>query len=34
VQGVAPAGTAFIRVEFRLWGSGTLWADDVTLTQN
>jgi hypothetical protein len=34
VSGTAPAGTAFIRVEFRLWGGGTLWADDVTLIKN
>jgi len=34
VSGTAPAGTAFIRVEFRLWGGGTLWADDVILSQN
>jgi hypothetical protein len=34
VQGVAPAGTAFIRIEFRLWGAGTMWTDDVTLSQN
>jgi hypothetical protein len=34
VTGTAPAGTAFIRVEFRLWGGGTLWADDVSLIKN
>ncbi|MBV8880182.1 MAG: hypothetical protein JO332_09480, partial [Planctomycetaceae bacterium] len=34
VSGTAPAGTAFIRVEFRLWGSGTLWTDDVVLIKN
>ncbi|MBI3855857.1 MAG: VCBS repeat-containing protein [Planctomycetes bacterium] len=34
VQGTAPAGTAFVRVEFRLWGPGSMWADDVTLTKN
>ncbi|MFA4870825.1 MAG: glycoside hydrolase family 16 protein [Pedobacter sp.] len=30
-QGVAPANTAFVRVEFRLYGPGTLWVDDVIL---
>ena len=33
-QAVAPAGTAYVRVEFRLWGPGSMWADDVTLTKN
>ena len=33
VQATAPANTAFIRVEFRLYGPGTLWADDVVLTK-
>lgn len=28
----APAGAAFLRVELRLWGPGTLWADDLTVT--
>ena len=34
VQGVAPSGTAYIRLEFRLFGPGTLWSDDVVLTKN
>ena len=29
---IAPAGAAFMRVEFRLAGPGTLWADDVSVT--
>jgi hypothetical protein len=29
----APAGAAFLRVEFRLNGPGTLWADDVSVTR-
>jgi hypothetical protein len=33
VTGTAPAGTAYVRVEFRLWGPGTLWADDVSLSR-
>jgi hypothetical protein len=33
VQATAPANTAFIRLEFRLYGPGTLWADDVVLTK-
>lgn len=33
-QAVAPAGTVNVRVEFRLWGPGSMWADDVTLTKN
>jgi hypothetical protein len=28
----APAGATHLRVEFRLYGPGTLWADDVTVT--
>ena len=28
----SPAGTAYIRVEFRLTSPGTLWADDVSVT--
>ncbi len=32
VTAKAPAKSAFVRIEFRLFGSGTLWADDVTLT--
>jgi hypothetical protein len=28
----APPRTAFVRLEFRLFGPGTLWADDVALT--
>jgi hypothetical protein len=28
----SPAGTAYIRVEFRLSGTGTLWTDDVSVT--
>jgi hypothetical protein len=28
----APPRTAYVRLEFRLFGPGTLWADDVTLT--
>ncbi|MCX9089300.1 MAG: family 16 glycosylhydrolase [Candidatus Methanoperedens sp.] len=31
VQGIAPSKTAFVRVEFRLYGPGTLWVDDVNL---
>jgi hypothetical protein len=33
-QATAPANTAFVRVEFRLWGPGSMWADDVTLIRN
>jgi hypothetical protein len=33
-QATAPPNTAFVRVEFRLWGPGSMWADDVTLTKN
>lgn len=32
VRLTAPAGAAFLRVEFRLTGPGTLWADDVSVT--
>jgi hypothetical protein len=32
VTATSPAGTAYIRVEFRLTGPGTLWADDVSVT--
>ena len=28
----APANAAFLRVEFRLNGPGTLWADDIAVT--
>jgi hypothetical protein len=28
----APANSAFVRIEFRLFGSGTAWFDDVSLT--
>lgn len=28
----APAGSAFMRIEFRLTGPGTMWADDVVAT--
>jgi hypothetical protein len=28
----APAGAAFMRVEIRLSGGGTVWADDVAVT--
>jgi hypothetical protein len=31
VQATAPSGTAWIRIEFRLHGAGTIWADDVSL---
>jgi hypothetical protein len=31
VDGTAPAGTAFVRIEFRLSGAGELWIDDVEL---
>jgi hypothetical protein len=31
-QGVAPANTAYVRMEFRLYGPGTLWSDDALLT--
>ena len=31
IEGLAPANTKYIRVEFRLIGSGTIWADDVKL---
>jgi hypothetical protein len=33
VQAVAPARTAFVRFELRLYGGGTVWADDVRLVQ-
>lgn len=33
VEGTAPAGTRSIRVEFRLYGSGAIWADDVTINR-
>ncbi|MEW6270944.1 MAG: hypothetical protein AB1689_16800, partial [Thermodesulfobacteriota bacterium] len=33
VSGTAPAGTAYVRVAARLDGPGTLWADDVVLTE-
>lgn len=29
VSGLAPAGTASVRAEFRLYGPGTMWADDL-----
>jgi hypothetical protein len=29
----APAGATNLRVEFRLYGPGTLWADDVSVTE-
>ena len=32
VDAMAPIGTAYARVEFRLYGSGILWADDISLT--
>lgn len=32
VNAVAPANTAYIRLEFRFYGPGTLWIDDVSLT--
>ena len=32
VQDIAPSNTAFVRVEFRLYGPGTLWVDDVDLS--
>jgi hypothetical protein len=32
VQATAPTGTAYIRLEFRVNGPGTLWTDDVTAT--
>ncbi len=32
VASTAPAGAAFLRVEFRLPDTGTLWADDVSVT--
>lgn len=31
LNGVAPAGTQWMRVEMRLWGSGTVWFDDASL---
>ena len=31
-QGIAPANAAYARVEFRLYGPGTLWSDDVNVT--
>jgi hypothetical protein len=31
-SGIAPANTAYARLEFRLYGPGTLWSDDVSLT--
>jgi hypothetical protein len=33
VDAVAPAGTGYLRVEARLGGSGTLWADDVAVAR-
>lgn len=33
VAAVVPATAATVRVEFRLWGAGTLWIDDASLTQ-
>ena len=30
----APAGTAWVRIEYRLTGSGTAWFDDVVLQKN
>ncbi|HYE34678.1 hypothetical protein, partial [Methylocaldum sp.] len=32
VDAMAPLGSAYARVEFRLYGSGTLWVDDISLT--
>lgn len=32
ISATAPANTAFIRIEFRLNGPGTLWADDASIT--
>ncbi len=31
IQGVAPAKTAYVRVEAKLTGTGTLWYDDVSI---
>ncbi|GEM_PF-4050692 len=31
VSGIAPANTKYIRAEFRLYGPGTIWIDDVEL---
>jgi hypothetical protein len=33
LHAVAPANTVYLRVEFRLNGGGTLWADDVVVSQ-
>jgi hypothetical protein len=33
VERTAPAGSRYVRVEFRLYGPGTMWADDVSLTR-
>jgi hypothetical protein len=30
---VAPAGASGLRVEYRLYGAGTLWADNASVTQ-
>jgi hypothetical protein len=32
VSGTAPAGAVSVRLEIRLSGSGTLWADDAAVT--
>jgi|GEM_PF-3531792 len=31
VSGIAPANTKYVRAEFRLYGPGTIWVDDVQL---
>lgn len=33
VSGTAPPGAAYVRVEARLDGAGTLWADDVVVRE-
>jgi hypothetical protein len=33
LQTTAPPGTAYIRIEFRLTGPGTFWADDVIVSK-
>jgi hypothetical protein len=34
VSGTAPAGATSVRLEFRYYGPGSLWADDIALQQS